>query len=227
MVRPVEEICGLCGETFRYYELQRCHRCKRLYCRNCIALEQGQEILCLRCFRRIASPKGSMSKYSRLSIYLARRAKYGNYATLPFRRVEEIIRDDLPYSAYHYPHWWKNVRGRSPSEAWLTAGWTVQEVDLKNQQVIFQRKQAPESEAEHRPSKRKRRQKRLTQAFKALVHRQTRRKTGPSKTRTAKVQARAKNIGRAGVAPQYARRLKPRKAYEKRLYKPEEKETPK
>jgi len=147
MVPVVEEICALCGETYPYYQLQRCYRCGRLYCGNCTALNEGHEVICLNCFRRMISPRGLKSKYAQLSIYLARRAKYASYATLSFRRIEEIIGDHLPYSAYHYNHWWKNIRGRSPSEAWLTTGWTVQEVSLKNQEVTFQRKEPSEADA--------------------------------------------------------------------------------
>ena len=147
MVPLIEEICTLCGEPYPYYQLRRCYKCGRLYCRNCVDFNEGHEVICLNCFRRMISPRGLKSKYAQLSIYLARRAKYASYATLSFRRIEEIIGDHLPYSAYHYNHWWKNIRGRSPSEAWLTTGWTVQEVSLKNQEVTFQRKEPSEADA--------------------------------------------------------------------------------
>lgn len=132
MVPVIEEICGLCGVTYPYYQLQRCRRCGKLYCRNCVALNEAREVICLRCFRRIVSPIRLKSKYAQLSIYLARRVKYGDYVTLSFKRIEEIIGDHIPHSAYHRKHWWNNVRGRSQSEAWLSTGWIVQEVDLGN-----------------------------------------------------------------------------------------------
>jgi len=222
MVPVIEEICPLCGETYPYYQLQRCYRCGRLYCRNCVALNEGREIICLNCFRRIVSPRGFKSKYAQLSIYLARRAKYGNHATLSFRRIEEIIGDDLPYSAHHNNHWWNNTRGPSHSEAWLTTGWIVQEVNLENQEVTFQKKEPSEAKGEDRASKGKGRRKRLSEAFKALAHKQPPKRKGLSKTKIARVQARARNIRRKSTGSEYRGKFKPRRAYEKRLYKHEE-----
>jgi len=225
MVPMIEEICALCGETYPYYQLQRCYRCSRLYCRNCVALNEDREVICLNCFRRIVSPRSFRSKYAQFSIYLARRAKYGKYVTLSFKRIEEIIGDNLPYSAYHYNHWWNNTRGPSHSEAWMTTGWIVQEVNLQNQQVTFQKKEPSEVKAENRTSSSKRRRRKIPESFKALAHRQPRRRKGLSKTKIAKVQARLKNVLRKDGRPQYRGKPKPKKAYEKRLYKPGEKQS--
>jgi len=223
MAPEIEEICALCGETYPYYQVQRCYRCGKLYCKNCTALNEDHQVICLNCFRRMISPRGLKSKYAQLSIYLARRAKYGNHVTLSFKRIEEIIGDRLPYSAYHYNHWWKNIRGRSPSEDWLTTGWTAQEVNLENQEVTFQRKELSEIKTEDQTSNRKRRRKRSSEAFKALARKQPQKRRIPSKTKIAKVQARSKNIQRKSAIPQYRGKIKPKKAYEKKIYKPEEK----
>jgi len=220
LVPVLEEICALCDETYPYYQLRRCSRCSRLYCWNCTALKEDYEVICLSCFRRMVSPRGLKSKYALLSIYLARRAKYGNYVTLSFKRLEEIIEDRLPYSAYHYDHWWNNIRGRSQSEAWLTTGWVVLEVNLEDQEVTFRRKEHLEGNVENQPSKTRKRREPLSKSFRALAYRRPRRRVGPSKTKIAMVQATLRNIERKSTLPEYRGKPKLRKAYEKRLYKP-------
>lgn len=223
MVPPVEEICALCGETYPYYQTRRCSKCGRFYCGTCTALDENREVVCLNCFRRLVSPRRLKSKYGQLSVYLARRAKYGNYATLSFKRIEKIIGNDLPYSAYHYNHWWGNVRGRSPSEAWLTTGWAVQEIDLENQEVTFRRKESLESKHEDQNSSQKKRRRGLSASFKALAHKEHRIRRELSKTKIAKVQARSRNVQRRRDASRRSGKSKPKKPYEKRLYKPEQK----
>jgi len=223
MVPIAEEICALCGEAYRYYQLQRCYKCNRLYCRNCTALDEENKTICLNCFRRIVSPRNFTSRYAQLSLYLARRAKYAEYATLSFKRIEEIIGDHLPYSAYHYNHWWNNTRRRSPSEAWMTTGWIVQKVNLENQEVTFQKKESSQARTETQSSNIRRRKKRLPESFKALARKHLQKKKVPSKTKVAKVQAMSKNLQRKAALPRYPAKLKPKKAYEKRLYKSREK----
>ncbi|MFB0522535.1 MAG: hypothetical protein ACETV1_02095, partial [Candidatus Bathyarchaeia archaeon] len=71
---------------------------------------------------------------------------------------------------------------------------------------------------------RRRSRKPVSQAFKALaLKRRPRKPSRPSKTKVSMAQARLKNIERRKTYPrEYRGRLKPRQAYEKRLYKPEE-----
>jgi len=217
----IEEDCSLCGVTHPYYSLYRCYRCGKLYCRNCFLYDEEGKIICLRCAKRRISPEGPRSKYAHLSVYLTRRAKYSNWVTLPFSKIEEIIGDKLPFSAYHYKHWWSNSWNRSPSEAWLTVGWSVQEVDLDRKEVTFKKDEPTISRA----SKKRRRRRPVSQAFKALARkRRPRRPSGPSKTKIARIQARLKNIERRKSSIKKIRgKFKPKGAYEKRLYNPEEK----
>jgi hypothetical protein len=217
----IEEDCSLCGVTYPYYSLYRCSRCRRLYCRNCFLYDEERKIICLRCAKKRVFPGGPRSKYAYLSTYLARRAKYGPQATLSFSRIEEIIGDRLPSSAYSNRQWWGNSWNRSSSEAWLTVGWKVVDVDLDRNEVTF-RKQKQTAVA---APKRRRRRKPVSQAFKALaLKRRPRKPSRPSKTKVSIAQARLKNIERRKTyLREYRGRLKPRRAYEKRLYKPEEK----
>jgi len=217
----IEEDCSLCGAAYPYFSLHRCHVCRRLYCRNCFLYDIDRRIICLKCAKRRVSPRGPRSKYTYLTTYLANRAKYSYHVTLPFAKVEEIIGDRLPSSAHYYEHWWSNTRNKSPSEAWLTAGWRVEGVDLDRKEVTFRK----DMQTAVRPYSMKRRRKPISEAFRALARRRRPLKpSGPSKTKVARVQARAKNIERrrtSGLGK--GRRFKPRKTYEKRLYDLEEK----
>lgn len=217
----IEEHCALCGVKHPYYSLYRCHVCRRGHCRNCFLYDVDGKILCLRCAKRRVSPRGPKSKYADLSMYLVRRSRYSKKVTLPFSKIEEIIGDRLPFSAHHYEHWWSNAWNRSPSEAWLTIGWSMQDVDLNKKEVTF----VKDEQAEIRAPITKMRRKPVSEAFKALARkRRTKKPSGPSKTRVAKVQARSRNIERQKIAiKEYRGKFQPKKMYEKKLYRAEEK----
>jgi len=216
----IEEECSLCGVDYPIYVLIRCFRCGRLYCGNCILYDEEGNPLCLRCAKRRISPPNRRSKYAYLCEYLTRRAQYSVYAKLSFKKIEEIMTDRLPPSALRDPKWWSNTYGRSHSDAWLSAGWRVERVDLEKKEAIFKRA----SPTQPKPNKRKRR-KPVSAAFKALAikHRRKRRRL-PSRSKIAKAQARIKNLERKLTSREH-RKFKPKSAYEKRLYKPEEKPT--
>jgi len=217
----IEEYCALCGVKHPYYSLYRCHVCGKVHCRNCFLYDVEGKIICLRCAKRRVSPKGTRRKYADLSMYLVRRARYSNLVTLPFSKIEEIIGNRLPSSAHYYEHWWNNTWNRSPSEAWLTVGWRVRDVDLGRKEVTFVKDELTEVKT----STTKMRRKPVSKAFKALAQkRRPRKPLGPSKTRVAKIQARLQNIERQKtVIKEYRGRFQPKKAYEKKLYKSEEK----
>ncbi len=221
----IKEECSLCGGVYPYRSLHRCRRCRRLYCGNCVIFTEDRETVCLNCARKMVTPEGSKSKYAHLSIYLAGRARYRSQVTLPFNQIEEIIGDRLPSSAYNDRYWWSNTWSRSHSEAWLTVGWSVQEVNMNRREVTFQKEEATGVKT---PEK-KRRRKPLSKEFKALLRKsRPRKRRQPSKSKIAKAQARLKNIERIRSMKEYRGKLKPKGAYEKRLYKPREKpeETP-
>jgi len=216
----VEEGCSLCGVTYPSHLLQRCFRCGRLYCNNCILHDEEGKPICLRCAKKKVSPTVVFrSKYTYLREYLARRGKYASYARLSFRKIEEIIGDKLPPSALHNSKWWSNIRGQSHSYAWLSVGWKVEKVDLEKKEVVFRR----EAPRQMMKSRRKRR-KPVSAAFKALALKPKKsRRKHPSLSKIARAQARIKNIQRRSSGQHALRGIKPRSAYEKRLYKPNEK----
>ena len=214
MIFPIENKCSLCGAEFPSFLLNRCSRCGRLYCNNCIIQGKDGEPICLNCAKKLITPKISWrSKYTYLREYLASKAKFSGHIRLSFRRIEEIIGDRLPQSAFNNPEWWSNRPGRSHSESWLSVGWMVEKIDLEKREVIFRRMEPIE-----RNTKRKKRRKRPSEEFKSLALKRERRKRIRSKRKVTEAIIRMKNLKRR-LPREKLRLIKQRSAYEKRLYR--------
>ena len=222
----MREECSLCGEVFSYYQLRRCYQCGRLYCENCIMFTWNKNMLrnvpvCLNCARRFVSPRRLGTKYSPLGGYLARRAGYGDFATLTFSKIESIIGANLPSSASQKTHWWNNAPSRVQAQAWMNVGWRVHAVNLNDRTGTFKRIASPKIE-----TRKKRRKRASTSAVKTFrpPRLQPFRRRRPSKTRIAKAWARLKNVERRKMSMRrYRGKFKPKPAFEKKLYKPEAK----
>ena len=213
---PVGNVCALCEETYPSSMLHKCNHCGMNYCGNCVILNEKGEIICLRCAVRRIFPHAPKSKYSYLSVFLAKKGKFCNKVTLSFTKIENIIGDKLPDSAYKRKYWWNNVDGRSPSEYWLTVGWKVGEVNLKEKIVTFLKEEKSEIKENKIIRKRKKcgsLSKFKSLAIKARINLKKPRK--PSKSKMAILQARLKNLERR----RYARRYRNKSPYEKRVYK--------
>ena len=82
-----------------------------------------------------------MEKYSPLKSYLL--TQKGSHLLFSFKQIEKIICDKLPPSAYYLRQWWENSKspGRKHVQAvaWTSAGWEVDEVYFKSQQVSFRK----------------------------------------------------------------------------------------
>ncbi|MCW4051584.1 MAG: hypothetical protein NWE78_00050 [Candidatus Bathyarchaeota archaeon] len=174
--------------------------------------------MCLNCAKRIVSPKSSGSKYSPLREFLWRRGKYTTLVSLNFSKIEGIINNNLPLNALRNERWWNNSSSTSQGYSWASVGWRVSNVDLKSREVTFQKLGKIETQP---VTKEKSRTKHEKKPFKPVPVR-PRRKREPSKTRIAKAVARARNIERnRRAATSFKIKLKPKSAYEKRLYKPD------
>jgi hypothetical protein len=213
-----EDECSLCKRTVTPSKLVRCLRCKRLFCRSCVTedLVEGKYLVCLNCARRYVTPKGTFKgKYTPLTLYLSRKANWTKWVKLPFSRVEGIIGKDLPASARQTTEWWTNTN-TSHAKTWLNIGWNVKEVNLEDGTVTFTRPEvlAPKKQTRH---KRK-------SAFVSLPEYKPRKTKTPSLTRIAIAQARLQNISRRKASiRKYRGKFRPKSAYEKRLWKSEEK----
>lgn len=217
----MKDECTLCNRVLSLYSLRSCAKCKKLYCRSCMTVNlwsEQRDYICLNCARRIVAPRRAGSKYSPLREYLWRRGQYTSLVRLTFSRIEGIINDNLPLGALRSESWWKG-RTTSQGRAWTSAGWEVQSISLMERAVTF--KKQTKEEATNKPSK-KRRRKPALKPFTPVPVR-SRKIREPSKTRIAKVVARARNLERRKEMKSLRIKLKPRTAYEKRLYKPEAK----
>ena len=175
------------------------------------------KMLCLNCARRVVSPR-SISKYEALKRYLKYRAAFTNVVKLSFAKMDGIIGDNLPMSAFRNEKWWSN----SPSvhaKGWLDAGWKMQEVNLEQGYVVFQKVKRLQTKSRRR----KRSREKVKKPFTPAPYRVPRSRK-PSKTKVAKIYARFKNLERKRASmPKYRGSFKPKSSYEKRLYRSEEK----
>jgi len=183
-----------------------------------VATGDPTRTLCLHCARRIVSPR-FVNKYEGLKRHLKFRAAFTDTVKLGFARIDGIIGDNLPMSAYRDEKWWGNTPSNVHAKAWLDAGWKVQEVNFKEGCVIFQkvkdiktksRKKKPSLNLEKKP-------------FTPVPVRIPKSRI-PSKSKVAKLYAKIKNIERQKASiPKYQGSFKPRSTHEKRLFKPEKK----
>lgn len=81
----------------------------------------------------------SMSKYDGLRDLL--RQQSPDAVTLSMDAVSDAVMGGLPPSAYRHRAWWGNSTGARhvQAEAWLSAGWSVGDVDLAARAVTFVR----------------------------------------------------------------------------------------
>ena len=117
---------------------------------------------------------------------------------------------------HHYPEWWTNTKNTSHAKAWLSIGWSIKEVNLEEKTVIFTRPEVLTPKKEHKPRK--------TSPLVKLPEYKPRKKKTPSLTRIAIAQARLQNISRKKASiRKYRGKFRPKSAYEKRLWKTDEK----
>lgn len=216
---PLKDECGLCGRVLPYRYLRKCQRCGRLYCRDCMVPEvttgDYMRMFCLNCARKTISPKTS-KKYDTLTNYLKFRATFTKTIKLSFARIDGIIGENLPMSAYRNETWWNNTPTNIHAKAWLDAGWQIEEVNLKEGYVVFQKVKTI-------PPRRKASKKEIRKPF-TPVRVRIPKSNKPSKTKISKLYARLKNIERQKTQmPLYRGNLKPKPKHEKKLFKPEKK----
>jgi hypothetical protein len=219
---PLKDECGICGRILPYSYLRRCQRCGRLFCRDCmvpdVSTGDTTRMLCLHCARRIVSPK-TTTKYGALTSYLKFRGAFTNTVRLSLAEIDGIIKDNLPISAYKNEKWWSNMPTNAHAKAWLDAGWKVQETNLKEGYVIFQKVK----EIRTKEFKKKAEDKEIKKPFTPVPARFPKSRK-PSKTKVSKLYARLKNIERQKASmPIYHGSFKPKPTHEKKLFKPEKK----
>jgi len=183
-----------------------------------IATGDPTRLLCLNCARRTVSPK-SVSKYGGLTGYLKFRASFTNVVKLSFAKMDGIISDNLPMSAYRDEKWWSNMPTNVHAKAWLDAGWNVQEVNLKEGYVVFKKVKIVQAKSFKRKTAKSKIKKPFTPVHVCIPKPKT-----PSKTKVSKLYARVKNLERQRTSmPVYHGSFKPKPMHEKKLFKSEKK----
>lgn len=134
---------------------------------------------------------------------------------LQFSQIEGLIGKDLPTKAYKTDGWWKNTNTVN-SKSWLSIGWNIKEVNLKEKTVIFTRSEVLRTKKETQQGKKS--------ALFKLPEYKPRKKRIPSLTKIAIAKGRLKNISqRKSNLRKYRGKFRPKSAYEKRLWKTDEK----
>lgn len=176
------------------------------------------QMLCLNCARRVVSPRPA-TKYSGLTGYLKFRGAFTNLVKLSFARIDGIIGDNLPITAYRDEKWWSNSPTNVHAKGWLDAGWEIQEVNLKEGYAVFKKVRSVQA----KKFERKRSRSQIMKPFTPVPVRSLKPKQ-PSKTKLSKLYARIKNLERERTGmPSYRGSFKPKPKHEKRLFKPNEK----
>jgi hypothetical protein len=216
---PYKDECGICKRVLSTRFLRRCERCGKLYCRDCmipdVVTGDPRRLYCLNCARRTVSPT-SVSKYNGLKSYLRFRGAFTSNVTLTFSRIDGIIGENLPMSAYKSEQWWANLPSAPHARGWLDAGWEVQKVDLKEGSVTFKK-------VREMPVRKRSVASEIKKPFTPVRVRIPKSRT-PSKTKVSRLYARIKNIERQRqILPVVHGSFKPRPKHEKQLFKPDEK----
>jgi hypothetical protein len=157
-----------------------------------------------------------VSRYGGLTGYLKFRGAFTSTVKLSFARIDGIIGENLPMSAYRSVEWWGNLLSSPHAKGWLEAGWEVREVNLKEGYVVFKK-------VKDVPMKRKSLSREIKKPFTPVRVRIPKPKK-PSKTKVSKLYARIKNLERQRTSmPKYHGSFKPRPKHEKMLFRPNEK----
>jgi hypothetical protein len=80
-----------------------------------------------------------MSRYEPLAQFLDSRTS--SVWQAKFSEIEKVLGFPLPGSAYRYPAWWANQRGKGHSQTtgWKSVGWQTRHLNLEEQKVTFER----------------------------------------------------------------------------------------
>jgi hypothetical protein len=140
-------------------------------------------MICLKCARRYVTLKASAfkSKYIPLTLFLSIKANWKRWQKLGFSEIEGIIVADLPVAAQKIAEWWTSTCSVQ-AKAWISTGWRVKEVNLKEKTVIFTRPEVIRKEKPAKPTK--------NSSLVSLPEYKSIKKSAPSLTRIAIAQAR-------------------------------------
>lgn len=80
-----------------------------------------------------------MGKYEPLYKYLIKSEEPN--LCLVFAEIEKILGDKLPASAYVHRQWWANNKSKGrQANAWIDAGYKIENINFNKQTVLFELK---------------------------------------------------------------------------------------
>jgi hypothetical protein len=95
----------------------------------------GEAGPCRICLRELAVPSRGGGRYGPLHNFLA--SRNADVTAMAFTDIEALV-GELPTSARLHRPWWANGTNQQ-ARAWRDAGWRVQSVDQRREQVVFER----------------------------------------------------------------------------------------
>jgi hypothetical protein len=157
-------------------------------------------------------------KYKRLQQYLKFRSAFTNTVKISFAKMDGVIGDNLPIQAFRRQEWWSDPT--SPHvKAWQEIGWKIQEVSTDEGYIILKKVRKTKGKVKAGVRSKLKAKKPFKPAPVRIP-----KKRKPSKTKASKIHARFKNIARSKASIKKHRgHFKPKPAFEKKLYKPDEK----
>ena len=79
-----------------------------------------------------------MSKYYPLEEHLSRSG--GEFVSMRFGDIEDVLGFRLPSSARNYRAWWSNsTSNNAMTNAWMSAGYRSENVDMEGERLVFRR----------------------------------------------------------------------------------------
>jgi hypothetical protein len=161
----VEISCLICGkkieipqfiDTNNYDGQISCHECKALLkmkmfggkVRKYELVERGAESTTQSNPGNPGNPPAVEEKLNVESLlkYIPLRDYLANYRasqlSLSLEHIEHIIDSKLEAAACAFKSWWENNRQNPQANAWLEAGWEVEDADLQRQIILFKRVKA-------------------------------------------------------------------------------------
>jgi hypothetical protein len=154
-----------------------------------VATGDPMAMVCLHCARRLVAPV-TKGKYDGLERHLKFRAAFTSTVKLSFARIDGLIGSNLPMAAYRDSSWWSNSSSSAHAKAWLDAGWEVQETNLKEGYVTFNKVREVKFKKSHSQRKLE-----INKPFTPVPVHIPKSKV-PSKTKVSKLYARIKNMER-------------------------------
>jgi hypothetical protein len=83
--------------------------------------------------------EGPQGSYASLAAHLESLSNDTSSLSVSFQQIEDILKKELPRSAFEYRAWWSNDPMKPQSAAWLEEGWRTTSVNMTQRRLTFVR----------------------------------------------------------------------------------------